>query len=232
MRAGVPPSGSPAEDPVDGVFRGARVDSPSVSIPSRRSRILAAAAGVLLVLAGTVPVLAHAELVSSDPADGSKVAPPTTITLTFSEGVNAKRSSFNLNQDGQTLGTGKAAADGDTTMTLDGLSLDPGAYAIQWTSVAADGDLLRGTIHFTVLAATAAPSAAPTDAPSASAAAASASPTPAVASSEASVLPTPVASADTTPASSSGTDVLFPIVIGLLAVAAVGAFLLRRTRRA
>ena len=201
-----------------------------MSIPSRRSRILAAAAAVVLILAGTVPVFAHAELVSSDPADGSKVAPPATITLTFSEGLVAKRSSFNLNQNGQTLGTGKAAADGDTTMTLDGLSLDAGAYTIQWTSVASDGDLLRGTIHFTVLAATAAPSALPTDAPSASAAA---SVSPAVVTSPgSSVLPTPVASADTTPAASSGTDVLFPIVIGLLIVAAVGAFLLRRTRRA
>ena len=202
-----------------------------MSIPSRRSRNIAAAAAVVLLLTVALPVLAHAELVSSDPADGSKVAPPTTITLTFSEGLVAKRSSFNLNQNGQTLGTGSAAADGDTTMTLGGLSLDAGAYTIQWTSVAADGDLLRGTIHFTVLAATAAPSASPTDAPSAGAAA-SASPTPVAASSEASVPPTPVASADTTPAASSGTDVLFPIVIGLLAVAAVGAFLLRRSRRA
>jgi len=202
-----------------------------VSIPSRRSRILAAAAAAVLLLAGTVPVFAHAELVSSDPADGSKVAPPTTITLTFSEGLVAKRSSFNLDLNGQTLGTGKAAADGDTTMTLDGLSLDPGAYTIQWTSVAADGDLLRGTIHFTVIAASAAPSAAPTDAPSATAAA-TAPPSSAAVASPSDVAPTPVASADTVPAASSGTDVLFPIVIGLLVVAAVGAFLLRRTRRA
>jgi len=192
-----------------------------------------AAAVVALLVLGAVPVLAHAELVSSDPADGAQLATsPTTITLTFSEGVVANRSSFNLNQGGTTLGTGKAAADGDTEMVLDGVLLDPGDYVIRWTSVAEDGDLLRGSIRFTILEPTPAPpSPTPTEGSTNDV-----TPTPTAAAtaepSVAQVSPSPQATSDTAPAASSGSDVLIPIVIGLIAVGAVGAFLLRRSRRA
>ena len=236
MRAGVPPSGfrvvaTARPAPTSG-FPSARVDSPLVSTSSRRGVAAAVAAGIVALLLAATPVLAHAELVSSDPADGAQLAtPPATITLTFSEGVVAARSSFNLTLNGQAIGTGKAAKDGDTTMTLDGLSLDPGAYVIQWTSLAEDGDLQRGTVRFTVLTATPAPStasAAPTATPLCTDGCDG--PSPAEATSAAS--PSPQASADTAPAASSGSDVLLPIVIGLLAVAAVGAFVLQRSRRA
>ncbi len=180
----------------------------------------------LLLTAGVLPVLAHAELVSSDPADGAQLAtPPTTITLTFSEGVVASRSSFDLLLSGQRVGTGKAAKDGDTTMSLGGLTLAPGEYTIQWTSVADDGDLLRGTVTFTVLAPTPAPSVA------VASASPSAAPSPTRATPTA-VAPTSQASADATPVASTGTDVLLPIVVGLVLIAGVGAFLFRRTRRA
>ncbi len=66
---------------------------------------------------------------------------------------------FGSTSPAATIGTGKAAKDGDTEMTLGGLSLDAGEYVIRWTSVADDGDLLRGTIRFTVLAALAHPGA-------------------------------------------------------------------------
>lgn len=230
-RASRPGGHAASSSPLACDFRDTPVDSPFVSTLSRRSRTVAAAAAlVVLLVAGAAPVFAHAELVSSDPADGAQLATsPATITLTFSEGVVGK-SAFNLILNGQTIGTGKAANDGDTTMTLGGLSLEPGAYTIQWTSVADDGDLLRGTIKFTVLQGSA-PSApaSPTVAPSAGASdAASSTPAPTVAA----VSPSPQASADTAPASSSGNDVLLPIVIGLLIVAGVGAILLQRSRRA
>jgi methionine-rich copper-binding protein CopC len=245
MRAGAPPPGF-VPPPVpslrareQGVFGDPRVDSALVSTHSRRRRVPAAiaaiapiAALVALLVAGAVPVLAHAELVSSDPSDGAQLAtPPTTISLTFSEGLVAARSSFNLTQGGQALGTGHAARDGETTMTLDGPSLDPGGYVIQWTSVAEDGDVLRGTITFTVLDAKPAAStatAAPTETPRCTDDCGGTSPTPTVMA----VTPTPLAPADTVPAASSGTDVLLPIVIGLLVVAGVGAFLVSRARRA
>ncbi len=197
----------------------------------RRGPVLAlATALVALLVLGAAPVLAHAELVASDPADGASVAtPPTTITLTFSEGLVAKRSSFQLTQAGQPLGTGKAAADGDTTMTLGGLSLGAGDYVIQWTSVAEDGDLLRGKLSFTVLEPTAAPSTA---APTATATPIRTDDNSGPPPSTAAISPSPQPSSDAAPASSSGSDVLLPIVLGLLVLAAVGGFLFSRTRRA
>jgi methionine-rich copper-binding protein CopC len=204
-----------------------------VSDSNRRDPVLALAAAIVgLLVLGVVPAFAHAELVSSDPADGARLpTSPTTITLTFSEGVNAKKSSFDLKQGGTVLGTGKAAADGDATMTLDGVSLDPGDYAIQWTSVAEDGDLLRGTIGFTVLQPASTAGASPT-------AATSPTPTPLCtdecggSATPVAPTPSPQASSATAPPSSSGSDVLLPIVIGLLVLAAAGAFLFSRTRRA
>ena len=197
-----------------------------------RGPVLALAVAVSAVVAtGVVPVLAHAEFVSSDPANGATLAiAPTTITLTFSEGLNAAKSTFSLNQNGANVATGKAASDGATTMTATGLSLAPGSYVIRWTSVAADGDLLRGTVTFTVLPPAPSPSTAAPSAPATTAA--SATPRPATAGpSVVAATPSPQPSSDPTPASSTGSDVLLPIVLALLVVAGVGAFVLRRSRR-
>ena len=191
-----------------------------------RLRVLPLLAGVLLALAAVSPVLGHAELVSSDPADKAVLdTPPTVITLTFDEGVVGKSSFKLIGPGGDTIGTGGPAKDGDLTMTLDGLALAPGAYSIEWTSVADDGDVERGTLSFTVTEPTPAP-ATPTPAPSQASTAPSGSP-----SASASATPVPSPSVDPAPAStSSGTDVLFPIILALALVAVIGAILLRRNR--
>ncbi len=182
-------------------------------MPGGRRRLLVPAVAGLLVMVIAGPVLGHSALVSSDPADKAVLAvPPTTITLTFSEALDAGRSSFKLMGPGGTIGTGQVAGD-PKAMTLGGLALAPGAYEIQWTSAALDGDILRGTLTFAVSAAS---SIAPTAAPSIAPTAAAASPAP-------SAGPTP------TP---SGDDVLLPIVAALLLVVVVGFSLLRRSRRA
>jgi methionine-rich copper-binding protein CopC len=186
--------------------------------PSILARQAAVLGGLLLTLSIAAPALAHAELVSSTPEDRAVLeTPPTTITLTFSEGLDAGKSSFKLVGGGATIGTGKADADGATVMTLDGLALAPGAYEIQWTSAATDGHIDRGALTFTVsqpAPATAGPVPAPV---SPSAPATGATPSP---SGEGGI-----------PAASS-TDVLIPIVIALVAVAGVGAYVLRRSRGA
>ena len=175
----------------DGGKRDAPVDSRSVDTrssgrrPARhplalpvRLRVLPLLAGALLALAAVGPVLGHAELVSSDPADKAVLdTPPTVITLTFDEGVVGKSSFKLIGPGGDTIGTGGPAKDGDVTMTLDGLALAPGAYTIEWTSVADDGDVERGTLTFTVNEPTPAP-ATPTPAPSQASTAPSAEPLP------------------------------------------------------
>ena len=220
---------------------GAPVDSRSVDTrssgrrPARlplalpvRLRVLPLLAGALLALAAVSPVLGHAELVSSDPADKAVLdPPPTVITLTFDEGVVGKSSFKLIGPAGDTVGTGGPAKDGDDTMTLDGLALTPGAYTIEWTSVADDGDVERGTLAFTVNEPTPAP-ATPTPAPSQASTAPTASPSPTP-----TATPVPSPAVDPEPvATSSSTDVLFPIIAALALIGVIGALLLRRNRAA
>ena len=134
-------------------------------------RLVPVLAALWLVLAVAGPAFAHAELASSDPDDKAVLAtPPTVITLTFTEGLDQGKSSFKLSGPDGAAGTGNAAEDGSKVMTLDGLDLGPGAYAIKWTAASTDGHVSRGTLSFTVseptpapATASPAPTAAPTD---------------------------------------------------------------------
>lgn len=173
--------------------------------------LAAIGAGLLLSVAVAGPALAHAELVSSDPADKAVLPASTiTITLTFSEDLDASKSSFKLLGPGGEIGTGKVG--GVTTqMLLPGVSLAAGDYTVQWTSVATDQDLLRGTLKFTVSGSTATatatvPSVAPT------------------------TVPSPSTSPDAVQPASG--DVLLPIVAALVLVAGAAFYLVRRGRRA
>jgi methionine-rich copper-binding protein CopC len=182
--------------------------APGRPIPPAPS-LTALAAGVLLVLGVAAPVLAHSELVSSDPADKAVLASaPTAVTLNFSEQLVPSGSSFKLLGPAGTVGTGKVGAV-NTQMLLSGLALAPGDYTIQWTSVATDQDLLRGTLTFTV-----SPSAASVGAPTpALSPAGSAAPF----SSNFSTNPAP--------------EVVLSIVVGLVLVAFLGLYLLSRRVR-
>lgn len=164
--------------------------------------------GVLWTLLAAAPVLAHAALVSSDPADKAVLAaPPTAITLTFSEGVVGNSSVKLLGPDGSTIAEGGPAKDGDTTMTIDRLLLAAGAYAIEWTSVADDGDIERGKLAFSVTA----------EAP---------------ATDPATAAPAPAPGGSTTPTASGGGDVIIPIIAALMLIGVVGFVVLRRNRAA
>ncbi len=209
---------------------------PAAGTIARRS-IPATLAALLVALVGAGAALAHAELVTSDPADGAVLdTSPTTITLTFSENLDPAKSSFRLlGPDGATLGTGAATA--AKAMTLEPPPLSDGAYTIKWTSASADdGDIERGQLTFTVqLAAASLPPSAPPTASTAPSPSAPASIAPTIAppsTAPSVVAPTPAPSAAPTAPASSTSDVLLPIVIGLLIVAGVGAFVLRRSRGA
>jgi copper resistance protein C len=179
------------------------------------------------------PALGHAELVSSDPAAKAVLdTPPTTVTLTFSAGLDAAKSSFKVNGAGGTAATGKAAKDGATVMTADGLTLAPGTYTVEWTSVAEDGDIERGTFAFTVSEAPVTPSPSPTDVPSAAPPASAAPTASAAPSTGPSPVATPAASGDTGTPASSGSDVVLPIVAALVLLGVVGYVVLRRNRSA
>jgi methionine-rich copper-binding protein CopC len=182
----------------------------------------------LAALANPLAVLAHAELVSSDPQNGATVpagfAGP--IVLTYDEPLAAGSHAELMAPDGSKAAD--AAIDqGAPERLVFALAnpLAPGAWTIQWTSVGADRDIERGQVAFTVTAATPSPTAPPTAAPTAS-------PTPAAtASAEPSATPppsTPAPSPTPSPAPTTNMDALFPIVAALALVAVAGLLLLRR----
>jgi methionine-rich copper-binding protein CopC len=214
----------------------------------KRAPFVSVVAGMGLLLVSTVtPVLAHAELVKSDPAAGSTVTDVRAITLTFSEPLDASKSSFKLiGPDGTTIGS--AGVVSPRTMMMPDVAIGPGRYTVRWTSAATDGHIERGKFTFTVAVpavtpapATVAPATdapvatdapAATDAPVATeAAVATEAPATQAAATEA---PSAAAASGSTdsPASSSSTDVLIPIIAALALVAVVGALVLRRSRTA
>lgn len=188
--------------------------------PERGLRACLLVLSVIAALATPLSASAHSEFVSSTPADGDTVSgTPTEIVLTFSAALDPKKSSIILN-DASGAQIAKAGVDPtrNTVMRMTPPALDPGAYEIDWTSVATDGDLLRGKVHFTVEAPTPSPTPAITAVPSV-AATAVASPSPS---------PTPAPSAAPAPASASGADVILPVIVAIIVIAFLGAWLLRR----
>lgn len=183
---------------------------------------------VAIVLALPAGVAAHSELETADPPDGAVLsAPPAEVVLTFSDKLNTSKSSVTLHDPaGTQIAEGGVDPSDDTVMRLvPPASLAPGTYEIRWTSVAPDGDLLRGKLHFDLTAPTPPPTPSPTATPTA-APSATASPTPAP-----SPGPSPSPSAAPGSTSGSGTDVILPIVAALAVVLLLGVFLLRGRSR-
>ena len=167
------------------------------------------------------------------PADKSTVPAPTQIVATFTENLDASASNLRLLD-----ASNKVIAQGGTIdpatpkqMTLALSNVGPGTYTIRWTSKSADdGDIARGTTTFTATAASAppaSPSAEPSAASAEPSAAASTSPT-AAPTADATVAPSPTGGSGT---SSSGTDAIVPIVVGIAVLGGLGWWLLRSRSR-
>lgn len=187
------------------------------SAPTARRGLTGIAVALALLVLGPAAVLAHASLVTSDPAEGATLAAsPATITATFAEAFDTTRSSMHLlGADGATLAAnGPATASTAMSMTISGFGmLAAGAYSVQWTTITPnDSGIERGTFAFTVRASASGASTPPSGVPGA-AATAPASPGAAGGS-----------------ASGGVGDVAIPLVV-LAALLAVGlAWFLRRSR--
>src|SRR5215472_10005075 len=120
----------------------------------RRSAALAlGAAAALLVLAQ--PASAHADLVRSDPPDGSVLAhAPSVARLWFSEEISPKFSSARVvDRAGATIAGSRAQAGaGDPRqLTVELPSLGKGSYGLVWRVLAEDdGHATSGVVVFTV----------------------------------------------------------------------------------
>lgn len=110
-------------------------------------------------MVGATPALAHATLRDTSPSNGAKLdAAPRTLTLSFSEGVDASSGSVRLfRADGTTIALGRAAhASGDSRVLGVAVpKLGDGAYVVTWRVVSEDSHPVQGAFTFTVGDATA-----------------------------------------------------------------------------
>ena len=111
--------------------------------------MLAAAA-----LAWSGAAFAHAFLKSATPAVGASVpAPPTQVVIEYTEGVEPKFSSIQVqNAAGDRMDAGAAqSAPGDAKrLTVKLKPLAPGAYKVTWHVTAQDTHKSDGSFSFTV----------------------------------------------------------------------------------
>ena len=184
--------------------------------------IRAWAGGVLMAQLATLmlamPASAHAELESSDPADGATLAePPAAVSFTFGEDLLDQGNAVVVTEvaTGTRLATTAVQVDGDTVSVAWPEASPAGEYRAAFRVVSADGHPIEGAISFTVQESSAAPSDA---SPAATAPA---------------VSPTPASTDETNAAEDdSPSQPAWILGVGLVVlVAAVGgAWYLRRTR--
>lgn len=107
--------------------------------------------GMLFMWLGATPSFAHAQLLSTDPADGSSLeAAPSQVRLTFNEPVQAVEGATRLfSSDGNsTVMTAHAV---DSTVTVDlPEDLPDGQYSLTYRIISADGHPVGGSVTFEV----------------------------------------------------------------------------------
>lgn len=127
-------------------------------------RIQALIGGIALAaaaLAAPSGALAHAKVVASSPAQGSTVARPRSVTLTFSEALLPPTAAANIVMTAMpgVKNHGEMAirnfttgwSNDNKTMTLKlRQPLRPGTYDVRWQAAGADGHRMKGSVTFTV----------------------------------------------------------------------------------
>jgi len=105
----------------------------------------------LLLVAWASPATAHAELITSDPHDGSNLSRgPRNATLTFSEDIVSPAFVAVQSPDGKALKTTNVKVVGRTvTATVDDTNTR-GRYSLSYRVVSSDGHPVQGTLHYTV----------------------------------------------------------------------------------
>jgi methionine-rich copper-binding protein CopC len=174
------------------------------------------------VLATATPALAHTELKSSDPADGSSLGTaPTRVSLTFEEAVGIPATPISVaGPDGSSWQVGTATVDGATVSAPVTPAGPAGTYTVSYSVIADDGDTVTGKVSFSLTSA-----ATPTT---------TAGPTSAAAATTAAVAVAAPTTAATTSAAGSDSGGGVPGWVWILivvVVVVVGGFFLARSRR-
>lgn len=181
--------------------------------------LLSAILAVLFVFVGTVPAGAHAELESSNPADGASLkTAPKRVLLEFGEdlldGANAVTATATAS--GQRLDLPDPVVKGATVSVAWPVSAAPGKYRVAFRVVSADGHPVTGNITFSYDQARVAASGAIASASAQPEPSASQVQGPSVTDSAQALAPTPE-KAPLAPA-----VVIGVIAVGVLALAALG----------
>lgn len=115
-----------------------------------RALSLATVIGLALALLWATPANAHAQLLETDPQDGSEVgAAPEEVVLTFNENIEQIGAEVVI-----TDGDGTEVQDGDPQITGPDLTQplaadrSAGEYTVQWRVVSADGHPVSGEFTF------------------------------------------------------------------------------------
>ena len=107
-----------------------------------------------LALAPAAPALAHAKVVSSNPAANAIVAAPKQISVTFSEKIVPAFSKLEVSMAGMAMKVPvktSVSADGKTIVAMPQGAFMKGGYVINWSAAAADdGHHTAGTIPFKI----------------------------------------------------------------------------------
>lgn len=103
----------------------------------------------LVTVAG--PALAHSDLVSSDPEDGSTVtSPPRTIVLVFNETVQDTGSAVVVTgpEDQRIDDPASLQVDGARVVVVVDGQAPSGAYTVAYRVVSADGHVITGSVQY------------------------------------------------------------------------------------
>lgn len=176
--------------------------------------ILALALTALALLVGSAAAGAHAELLGSDPADGANIpTSPPQVTLTFNQNVQPGFSAITVvGPDGTQVQGGTPVEKGPTVSVPVRPLSAPGEYTTGYRVLSADGHPVEGSVRFVF-------SGSPTQA---------AAPTPSTAADPTTAASTPAASGR----QDSSSTPLWPWVLGIVLLLAVGVITALRIGRA
>lgn len=113
---------------------------------------VSAALFILVILAATTPVWAHAVLMESKPKINSAIkGPDVPIWLRYNVRVDGKRSRLQLiGPDGSTIPVEAPKQTAADVLESHVSGLKPGEYKLQWKVLASDGHMSSGEVDFTV----------------------------------------------------------------------------------
>ena len=111
----------------------------------RRALATLTLAGAALAVA--LPASAHAELVDSDPADGSTVATLDTIRLEFSEELLDIGNSITVTDGSGAIQDLEVTLSEPTVLEAPVGGLAPGEITIAWRNASVDGHTEEGELH-------------------------------------------------------------------------------------